>query len=323
MQPEKRNDVLTPPPAGEGGYDVCWYPVALSSEVPAGTVHSAEFLDGRVVVVRAEDGRVSVLSAYCRHVGADLADGDVVDGCVRCPFHHWRYGLDGECVGTAVGDRVPSGTALFAFPTQEKWGLIWAFNGAEPTYDVPSWDEDESERLCIAEVAADFRGDPLMVPVNVLDMQHQRSLHGLEVHDFDIALNDDGNTFDVEMMFSGGPFNVPRITRHAKLIGTNTVVYSQAPIGIDTISTAVPYGGRTRMYVVTGGLRSVLDADTIEAQVAERHKLSLDIIQQDLPVLQHLRYRADTMTKSDRPVATYLQFASKYPRAHPSAAFIN
>src|ERR1035441_8881280 len=89
-------DRLTPEPQGVGGFDECWYPVALSSEVAPGMVHGCEFLDGRVVVFRAAGGGVSVLSAYCRHLGADLADGDIKDDCIRCPFHHWTYDASGH-----------------------------------------------------------------------------------------------------------------------------------------------------------------------------------------------------------------------------------
>src|SRR3546814_4409227 len=65
---------------------------------------------------------------------------------IRCPLHHWKYDASGQCVETAGGERVPPDTTLFKFPTQEKWGLIWAFNGLDPDYDVPSWEEAEEDR---------------------------------------------------------------------------------------------------------------------------------------------------------------------------------
>src|SRR3546814_14749257 len=85
-------DRLTPAPQGEGGFDACWYPVAMSDEVAPGAFHRAEFLDGHVIVERTSTGEVSVLSPYCRHYGADLSDGDMENGClIRCPLHHWKY----------------------------------------------------------------------------------------------------------------------------------------------------------------------------------------------------------------------------------------
>ena len=66
------------PRQGSDGYDQTWYPIVLSREVGIGQVVASEFLDGRVIVYRGESGRVAVLSAYCRHLGADLSLGTVV-----------------------------------------------------------------------------------------------------------------------------------------------------------------------------------------------------------------------------------------------------
>src|SRR5262245_9767650 len=115
------------PRQGEGGYDQCWYPLALSRDVPAGTVLGRDFLSGRAVVWRGEDGAARVHSAYCRHLGADLSVGKVMGSELRCAFHHWRYDGGGTCRATAGGDAVPLDTRLFAFPTAERFGLIWAF----------------------------------------------------------------------------------------------------------------------------------------------------------------------------------------------------
>ncbi len=312
---------LTPKPQGVGGFDECWYPVALSSEVARGSVHGCEFLDGRVVVLRAGGGEVSVLSAYCRHLGADLADGDIRDDCIRCPFHHWVYDASGQCLGSEVGDRVPHGTSLFAFPTQERWGLIWAFNGREPTYNVPTWEEDESERCYSTIMVADYRGDPFLAMLNVIDVQHLRSLHGLDVSDIDLKTEDE--SFHVDMTIGGGDMGLPTMTRHAQILGTNSVVYSRTSIGIDMMSAATPYGdGRSRLYLVTAGLHSVIPAESIVQKVADRQRMSEDVIAQDIPVLERIRFRVDKVTSSDRGIVTFLQFVTNYPRSHPSAALI-
>lgn len=311
----------TPAPQGAGGFDECWYPVALSDEVAAGAIHGTDFLDGRVIVVRTPSGEVSVLSAYCRHYGADLVDGDMEGDCLRCPFHHWRYDITGQCIGNSVGDRVPDDTALFAFPTRERWGLIWAFNGSEPSYDVPSWDEKEEDRHFVAHLVADYRGDPFLATLNVIDTQHLRSLHSLDVGD--VELKAQGNSFHVDMTIGGADVGLPTTTRHAQIIGTNAVVYSKASTGIDTLAAATPHGGgRSRLYIVTAGVRSAVDPADIASQVAERARVSQDVILQDLPVLDHIRFRVDRTTRSDRGVIQFLRFVIQYPRSHPSQQFI-
>src|SRR5437867_10950328 len=130
-------DVGNMPVLGSDGYDQTWYSIVLSREVGIGQFVAREFLDGRVIVYRGESGRVSVLSAYCRHLGADLSLGTVVGDELRCAFHHWQYGADGTCTRIPVADRIPSGVALYRFPCAEAWDLVWAFNGPEPLFDVP------------------------------------------------------------------------------------------------------------------------------------------------------------------------------------------
>lgn len=39
------------------------------------------------------DGTLYALDDRCPHRGASLAGGHVADGCVVCPWHHWRFRL--------------------------------------------------------------------------------------------------------------------------------------------------------------------------------------------------------------------------------------
>ena len=87
------------PADGEDGlYYQSWYPVALSNEVAPGAVIGRAFLGGKVAIFRTEGGDVSVVSAFCPHLGADLSIGRVVNDTLRCAFHHWQYDLGGRCV---------------------------------------------------------------------------------------------------------------------------------------------------------------------------------------------------------------------------------
>ncbi|MEL7028859.1 MAG: Rieske (2Fe-2S) protein, partial [Pseudomonadota bacterium] len=121
------------PAEGEDGlFSQTWFPVCLSSQVETGQVRGEAFLDGRIIIFRGEDGVARVMSAYCPHLGADLSVGSVVGNHVRCAFHHWEYNGDGACTRTAIGDPAPERARLFKFPTQERYGIIWAFNGETP-----------------------------------------------------------------------------------------------------------------------------------------------------------------------------------------------
>src|SRR5579862_3754237 len=107
-----------------GGFHQCWYAIARSEEVAPGQVIGRDFLADRAIVYRGESGTPTVMSAWCRHLGADLSLGTVIGDEVRCAFHHWQYGTDGICRKIPASEKIPKAARLFRFPTAEKWGLI-------------------------------------------------------------------------------------------------------------------------------------------------------------------------------------------------------
>src|SRR3984893_4999251 len=111
------------------GYPQSGSPVALAGDVPAGQPLGRDFLGTRVVVYRDATGRAVVQGAYCPHLGADLSAGAVVEGQIRCAYHHWRFDCAGTCVDIPAGHRIQPGARIPTYPTAEAWGLIWALNG--------------------------------------------------------------------------------------------------------------------------------------------------------------------------------------------------
>lgn len=69
-------------------------------------------VDGVPIVVARTGGSVSALLGACPHMGAPLAEGDLVDGCVRCPWHGSEFRVD---AGTVA--RGPATAALETLET--------------------------------------------------------------------------------------------------------------------------------------------------------------------------------------------------------------
>src|SRR5260370_14471251 len=118
------------------GYHQSWFPVALASDVPAGRPLGREFLGTRVVIYRDATGRAVVQGAYCPHLGADLSVGEVVEGQIRCAYHHWKFDCAGTCVDIPAGDRIPPFARIPTYPSAEAWRLLWTFNGPAPTFPL-------------------------------------------------------------------------------------------------------------------------------------------------------------------------------------------
>src|SRR5580704_15847102 len=51
-----------------------------------------------LVVTRAGDGRLHAFPNVCRHRGTQLLEGHGRVPEIRCPFHAWRWALDGQCL---------------------------------------------------------------------------------------------------------------------------------------------------------------------------------------------------------------------------------
>lgn len=72
--------------AGEDGFvDVC-----AVDEIPENRACIATVSGERVAVFKY-DGKVSVVSNVCQHQNGPLGEGQIIDGCITCPWHGFQY----------------------------------------------------------------------------------------------------------------------------------------------------------------------------------------------------------------------------------------
>ncbi|MEW1632476.1 Rieske (2Fe-2S) protein [Streptomyces sp. NPDC093801] len=70
-----------------------WHHVGAAAAFPVGRATPARVDGVDVLVVREEDGTVRALADRCSHMGGPLSEGQVEDGCVRCPWHRSLFRL--------------------------------------------------------------------------------------------------------------------------------------------------------------------------------------------------------------------------------------
>jgi nitrite reductase/ring-hydroxylating ferredoxin subunit len=166
-------------PLGLPERPAAWFVFCASRELDRGPV--ARTVWGRqLVAFRTQTGRVGVLDARCVHMGSSLAHGEVVGESIRCPFHHWQFGIDGVCTGIpATGDAIPEFARQQSYPAQERNGCVFFFGGDQPDYALPFFDGVTSEELAHAAPFTLELGCPwYMVGANGIDVQHFRATHG-------------------------------------------------------------------------------------------------------------------------------------------------
>jgi 3-ketosteroid 9alpha-monooxygenase subunit A len=98
-----------------------WYVVEYADELKPGDVKSVRYFAQDQVLFRTTNGAVSMLDAYCPHLGAHLGHGGIVNGeCIECPFHAWRWKADGKIGEIPYAKNIPQkakDTQIFKYPT--------------------------------------------------------------------------------------------------------------------------------------------------------------------------------------------------------------
>jgi phenylpropionate dioxygenase-like ring-hydroxylating dioxygenase large terminal subunit len=117
-----------------------WYPACTTEELTSEAPLQVKLLGLRFVVFRDSDGKPHVLSDTCIHRGGSLSKGVIAHNNLACPYHGWQFGGDGKCqkIPSAGESKPPARAKVDAYPTQEKYGIVFAFLGDLPDHERPS-----------------------------------------------------------------------------------------------------------------------------------------------------------------------------------------
>ncbi|MXW13013.1 MAG: aromatic ring-hydroxylating dioxygenase subunit alpha [Synechococcus sp. SB0662_bin_45] len=183
-----------------------WYAVEFGHRVAQGPVLVRIHGHNHIVLWRSRDRAVNAWSDVCVHRGCSLASGAVVDNCLQCPYHGWRYAPNGVCVkipANSKGVPIPENARIHVYPCLERYGFIWVFLGDLPTEQappLPELDGLEPRREVRAKgckpVFGDFtwKASHERVLENGLDISHAPFVHSgsfgnpdhPEIPDFDL-----------------------------------------------------------------------------------------------------------------------------------------
>ena len=160
-----------------------WYACELSSLVKERP--RAVRLAGReLVLYRDRDGGAHAVDGRCVHRGGALADGQVEDACVRCPYHGWLYGPDGACVEIPSQARdlpISARARIRVYPVTERYGWVWVFVGdlaASERPPLPGFAEAEDPDWRCIQGEFLWHAEVGRVIENALDIAHAAFVHG-------------------------------------------------------------------------------------------------------------------------------------------------
>lgn len=156
-----------------------WYVAAWADDIgkePCGKT----FLDEPVMLVRDEQGIAHAIGGRCPHRFAPLAQGEMIDGTIECPYHGLRFGMDGKCVFNPHQSGAVPKASVPRYPLVERHGLLWIWMGDPERADadaIPdfSWLADpECEHVGGTAFA---EGNYQLYSDNILDLGHSNFVH--------------------------------------------------------------------------------------------------------------------------------------------------
>ena len=134
-----------------------WQPAALLDEfdprldprMADRPLKAVRLLGQDLVLFRDASGAFGLLDRDCPHRGADLSFARHEGDGIRCPFHGWKFAVDGTCLETpaepsinGVGSTLCQRVRQRSYPLKLQSGVIFAYLGPEGSTppELPAFD---------------------------------------------------------------------------------------------------------------------------------------------------------------------------------------
>ena len=302
---------FTPYPRG-------WFRAVFSSELEPGEVKVLKILGHELVAFRTESGRAAITDPHCPHLGAHLGYGAQVAGeSIRCPFHHWEFGVDGGCTRVPYAKRIPPRAKLHSWPVTERNGMVMIYHdsaGGAPDFEVPELPElTDADWLPVDVKQWVVRGNWLDMNENCVDGVHFKYVHGtpsIPSTQAEIRAHVHVATSAFKMEAPGGPVDSTLVTTdygpglqtvHINGLIPTLMVNTATPIDDDYTDVRFAYTVKT-------------DGDAGKSRLA--NAIIRDLKQQfehDLPIWENKRcWDKPVLCDSDGPIATYRKWYSQF-----------
>jgi 5,5'-dehydrodivanillate O-demethylase len=186
MLTAEQNDMLTRVGPGTPCGEMMrryWHPIAAVSELEGQTwTKRVRLLGEDLVLFRDKQGNHGLITEQCPHRRASLAYGIPTDNGIRCPYHGWAFGHDGQCLEqpnepekSAFRHKVKTP----AYAVEEMGGMFWAYMGpAESRPLLPRIDGFVAEGTIRMLGKTIVPVNWLQIMENSLDPIHTEWLHG-------------------------------------------------------------------------------------------------------------------------------------------------
>jgi phenylpropionate dioxygenase-like ring-hydroxylating dioxygenase large terminal subunit len=276
-----------------------WLPVCNSVDLLADHAYAFVVADERLVVWRDKAGTAHVWRDYCPHRGAQLSLGTVAGDQITCPYHGWRYDIEGQCLHIPSNPSIrPSKRACTkTYLAEEKYGVVWVCLG-EPAYALDFFPEYATAGARTINLAPqDVRSSAPRVVENFLDMAHFPFVHtGIlgehafaEVPDYEVSETNDGLVArqcrfwqPAGLPGQGGGALIEYVYRVKRpLIASLTKIAASGQGALHIMLAASPVSrDETRAWLVS------VHEDETEHSDQALYDFNMEILMQDTPIVE-------------------------------------
>jgi len=119
-----------------------WIPALLAEELPEDDSPPVrvKILSERLIAFRNSRGEYGLIDEFCAHRGASLWFGNVREGGIRCAYHGWKYGVDGQCLevpSEPENSNFCTRVKLTSYPLVRIGDVLWTHLGDPATRPEP------------------------------------------------------------------------------------------------------------------------------------------------------------------------------------------
>jgi len=241
-----------------------WYTAATSTELGAKPL-ARTICNEPVVIFRAENGTVAVLTDRCPHRKAPLSSGEVVGNDIQCGYHGIRFAADGAC--THVPGNVPVGRNFRArcFPAREVHSLIFVWLGEPALADpalIPDFGENVKPGWTGVHGMLYVKANYQLLIDNILDLTHvvfvhKTTLAGGGVAETPLQVEIDGDVVRAQRLMHNvdtAPIYKAARNLHGKIdrwqfLEFRPPIYARITLGAREAGSDLPFGTPTHVVL--------------------------------------------------------------------------
>ncbi|PJI89559.1 aromatic ring-hydroxylating oxygenase subunit alpha [Sphingomonas koreensis] len=283
-----------------------WFQIGWSGEIAPGQAVPLRYFSHDLVAFRSADGRLSVLDAHCKHLGAHLGHGGKVRGdCIICPYHGWAWREDGSNANIPYQDK-PTGAKLRKWSAIERHGLIFLWHdpsgeGPRDGWELPDLFADFPEGVaneadyypCYPQAVVDRPGEhihPQLMMENTADSVHFVFTHGAPEYPQLTDCRIEGNRLRSTMAFKSpktGEFAL--FNRGIKPnVGLSFTFFDGDNVHYRLILTATPIDDETAHFRVSYFLpRDPASPDTMPLKLRDFAAHTAELFEEDARIWRH------------------------------------